>query len=160
MWGRIQRSRSAKSLRPLQWHPAQAKRAIRMLLTNLTGHAHPYPHTGRCRTSCGDYRQLVRSRCRLRSRPILARVQLQPPPRTFPWLLRRGRRSTSPHGVSPPFPRNRPRPPCSHPADRNPMCDVRSVSRSAVAFTNRCPIDGCKRRRGGPTRAGNLPSTT
>ena len=44
MWDRIQRSRSAKSLRPLQWHPAQAKRAIRMLLTNLTGHAHLSPH--------------------------------------------------------------------------------------------------------------------
>src|ERR1700733_10969496 len=28
-----------------------------------------YPHTGRCRTSCGDDRQLVRSRCRLRSVP-------------------------------------------------------------------------------------------
>ena len=42
--GQDQRSRSAKSLRPLQWHPAQAKRAIRMLLTNLTDHAHLPPH--------------------------------------------------------------------------------------------------------------------
>ena len=44
MWGRIQRPLSAKLLRPLQWHPAQAKRAIRMLLTNLTGHVHLPPH--------------------------------------------------------------------------------------------------------------------
>ena len=46
MWGRIQRSLSVKSLRPLQWHRVPAKRAIRMLLTNLTGHAHLPAHWG------------------------------------------------------------------------------------------------------------------
>ena len=39
----IQQSLSVKLLRPLKWRPAEAKRAIGMLLTILTGHAHLPP---------------------------------------------------------------------------------------------------------------------
>ena len=70
MWFGIQRSLSAKLPRLLQWHPARSKCATRMLLTILTGHAHP-PHTDCYRASRGDDRQWVRFRCRLRFAPCL-----------------------------------------------------------------------------------------